>query len=513
MADQTDNTSPRIRFPILEPEQLRGLQLPFLQKGAPAAIQAETFHSMQHRLDEMLTALDARESDLYHVKVELAEARVSFQRDREAMHDMERRIIELEDIIEKQRMTINLQSRTISGPGPAIPRTKPRAMSCGFSTPEHHPFNQEGPRVSHFQHVFSQPPPKFGLASLQTQANAPAFGRIQAPPTSIAPAAAAAAGGGGGSAAFMSPIDRLNAFLPPLVPSPAVEEKLVAMSSLPAVAPEGSMVMEAASLNGKDFAAMLKALFKKTETFGQTYVSTSDATVDNAIDPDIQGFLQACSHPSALPTFQRDPKSRTLLLIKAINLYLVIKVLHICVLFGFDTTADSEIEQMLDLVFPAASANVRVIFYEAIRLQVNRIRNKPLFCNFYNKRKSENAKSLFGYIQHLVQRNHPTIWGDFVELIEEAHSLAIIMFSGPYEFHMRFAEVGDLFDMKTMCTRKTGGICDTMDPRTLMKGCYRVKLGIAPTIVFRDNAAPGTDAMPAIFVGDVLLMPPGSEAQ
>lgn len=288
--------------------------------------------------------LNATEMDLQHTRGKLEEARAAAQRDRDVIRKMENRISELENIVNKQKATISTQSKTIS----SASKSKHRALSFTFTTPQHHLTNgQEATRVSRYQHVFNNPPPRFGIGDAADSGSA----RNQA--------TTATGGGGAGSTArtsTMSAIDRLNAFVPPIGPKAAEEEKVVPLSSLPMNPPPGMMIMEETNFSAMDFGYKFHSLFQKAEAFGQLYINSSSGYTDNLIDSDAMVHLMLASHPDSVSALLADPTTRFVLLIKAINSYLISKVLRICVVGGFDSTADSEIGQMMTLLYPGMSA-------------------------------------------------------------------------------------------------------------------------------------------------------------
>ncbi|KAL2366806.1 hypothetical protein RJZ56_000137 [Blastomyces dermatitidis] len=469
---------------------------PYMAPNASGAYQAETYDAMRYHIDRLQGMLNAAEMDLQHTRGKLDEARAAGQRDRDAIRKMENRIAELEAIVNKQKPAMGAQSKTVA---PTSTKPKPRALSFSFTTPQHHLANgQEATRVSRYRHVFNNPPPKFGLGDLPTPNPA---GDNQATANVAADASSAA------TVPTMSAVDRLNAFVPPIGAQAAAEEKPVPLSSLPRNPPEGLMIMEETNLSAMDFGYKFHSLFEKSEAFGQRYINspTGYADPNNTIGSETMMHLMQASHPDSVSTLLTDTTTRFVLLTKAINLYLTSKVLRISVVKGFDSTADSEIGQMMTLLYPDAPTSVRALLFEAMRRQVNRIRNKPLFASFYNKRKNEHATTLFRLISPLVQRNHPNIWTDFVSIIEEAHSVALTMFSGPYEFQLHFADVGDLFDAHSMFHRDTALV--GRDPQTLMKKGHRVKLSVTPMIWFRNNATPVNEPMQIVNMGLVVLSP------
>ncbi|KAK2781604.1 hypothetical protein FQN53_000490 [Emmonsiellopsis sp. PD_33] len=498
---------------------------------APAPDQHQQHQQQQlqanliYTVDHLHSALRHKDSDLVRTKTELDMATAN---SREVLRLMEARIAELEELVSKQKATISNQSKAISAPrgngngngngsigssgytgnangngnGPAAGNgngyghgqgTKSRALSFNFATPQHHHHHgsgQGGSRVSRYQHVFNNPPPKFGLATPQSQ---------------------------GQSA--MSSVERLNAFVPSIGNSPGTgggggaEEKVIPLSSLPVDLPDGMMIMEEANFNAMDFGNKFLAVWEKVENFAKTYLlgapgnshgnGNGNVTATAAVDVEVAKSLVVASglEPAAMAELLGDPAMRHLVLARVMNYYLSKKVMHISVIRGFESTADSEIGQMIRLMYPDAPLTVRALLHEAMRRQVNRIRNIPLFPNFYNKRKNENANRLWSLIEHLVQRNHPAIWNDYVALIEETHELALTMFSGPYEFKFLFAEVGGGVDGATMVARDAV----VVDGNGNGGGESVVKMCVTPTIWFRSNANGMREAMQVVNLATVML--------
>ncbi|KAK2813758.1 hypothetical protein FQN50_000156 [Emmonsiellopsis sp. PD_5] len=518
---------------------------------APAAApdqQQQLQANLIYTVDHLQNALRYKDSDLVRTKNDLDMATANSQRDREVLRLMEARIAELEELVGKQKATISNQSKAISAPrgngsgngsigssgyngngngnGQAAGNgngngyahgqgqgNKPRALSFNFATPQHHYHHgsgQGGSRVSRYQHVFNNPPPKFGLATPQSLSQ---------------------------SQSAMSSVERLNAFVPSIGNSPGTgggggiggaEEKVIPLSSLPVDLPEGMMIMEEANFTAMDFGNKFLSVWEKVENFAKTYLlsapSNNHVTAATAVDAEVAKTLVVASglESAAMAELLGDPNMRHLVLMRVMNYYLSKKVMHVSVIRGFDSTADSEIGQMIRLMYPGISSipsplsiqyiplikvlytdaplTVRALLHEAIRRQVNRIRNIPLFPNFYNKRKNENANRLWSLIEHLVQRNHPAIWNDYVAIIEETHELALTMFSGPYEFKFLFAEVGGGFEAGTMVGRDAGG----MDGNGSGNGNV-VKMCVTPTIWFRGNANGMREVMQVVNLANVIL--------
>ncbi|PGH15890.1 hypothetical protein AJ79_02057 [Helicocarpus griseus UAMH5409] len=495
-ASVANSPSSTVSFPHLEPDppdkpqpkKKRSVHVTVLGGAPPGALLAEN-RRLQEQLQAKEKALQSTKGTLDLVS---HAAKASIENEHGIHLHLLQRIAQLEDIVGQQKNPDMAQSQANPAPPEYKAKPKPHALSFTFATPQHHMGGQEAPRVSRYQHVFDNPPPKFGLKNQDTPRSA---GNETASSTSPI------------TANSMSSIDRLNAFVPPIGPDAAADQMIIPMSAMPVAVPPGMMIMEGAEYNVMDFGDCYNNLFQKVEAFTKMYVNAPNGKYDSMINPASMAHLVKSSHANLVSGFLSDPTTRYVLLIKAMNLYIVENVLKLSVIRGFDSTADSEISQLIGILYPNAPAVVRALIRQGVSRQVNRIRNDPLFSQFFNKRKSENASALFSLIEPLVERNQPGVWTDFSDVIEEAYNLALMMYSGPYEFDHDFPKVGEFFDLQLMFNRDMNLVGAGGDAHTMMKNGYRVKLGVTPTIYFRSNASAVDEPVLLMTMASVLVTP------
>jgi hypothetical protein len=142
--------------------------------------------------------------------------------------------------------------------------------------------------------------------------------------------------------------------------------------------------------------------------------------------------------------------------------------------------------------------------YTAIGNQVSELRRKPGFDEFIQQRIRDNTTKIWRLVKPLMYEPSENAWNDLIALMTDAHALSLKMFSGPHEFKFEYANTNDTFNPNFMVNRDSQ-ICG--DPQMLMRNQYRVKLGITPTITFRNHTSAAAEPK-VIHYGGVLLRPP-----
>jgi len=94
-------------------------------------------------------------------------------------------------------------------------------------------------------------------------------------------------------------------------------------------------------------------------------------------------------------------------------------------------------------------------------------------------------------------------WDDLLLLMQEAHKLADVMFSGPDEYRLEFIAIGEPFQQSTMNSRDP--FVQGASNSDLEKAGAVVRLGISPFVTFRSNNAEGTIGGGNVMQADVLV--------
>ncbi|KAL4989227.1 hypothetical protein BDW68DRAFT_186611 [Aspergillus falconensis] len=495
MATDTSSSDPGSPGPSIQNEEIGYEQQPSYSLSDPSA------HLIIQRL--------RRELDDAHLRID---------RDTDVINGLHEKVTSLEELVKKQQITINTQSKTISDPRSLRKQQSQiqvhvqSAMGMGLFpiTPSHHhhhvhhqyqylgsgasgvscggglcvlqttpsPFdcatqNQtqvQTPQSAHSPEytpqngsVFDQPPPKFEIPP-----------NAYAPLTQVSPPGLVPSMG--------RPSDVFSPFTPTTV-SNDVDHTSPA-TSYGAVDCHKKMA---------DFSNRFQALMRMSEIFGQAHASLPNVFMDSHMDDHVKHYLMAISRGTKASDLLGNSATRGFFVAKAINWYLVEKILDITVISGFDTAADWEISQIQEQMTSTT--------------HITKLTKKPRFTEFNQQKINSHLHKLWAYIGPLghdaANQNGP-MWKDLHAIVSEAQSLAIDMYSMPLEYRFEFPEQSEPFDPHTMINRDPWVLAD---PSVLQNTDTRVRLGISPIARIRDNSQ-GPGEVQMVYMGHVLLKGP-----
>ncbi|KAL4939743.1 hypothetical protein BDV06DRAFT_32230 [Aspergillus oleicola] len=475
-------------------------------------------------------------SEIEELRRELDDARQRIERDTSLIDNLHEKVTELEELVRKQRITINTQSKAISDP--RVVRNKQQqqqqqsSMALGMypMTPSHHhsvnhcqypgsgasgvsssststclgngvsvihnstlsPFETQAPGPARIQtpqsmrsseafashcNVFDQPPPKFEIPLSSHRAH-----------TSLVPPG-------------MIKRKESKDVFSPRAPSTTNGVTTPALSASLFGAPDYHKEMA-------DFSTRFQALMRMSEVFGQTHANFPNIYNDSHMDDFVKEYLMAVSCRSRTSHLLEDAATRGFLVAKAINWYLVEMILKVGVTAGFDTSVDSEIEQMQrQMAFSSELSLIRHLMLTAIASHVTTLSKSSTFPEFIAQKTIQHLTKLWPYIAplgHDAHQNSP-MWADLYAIVAEAHALTLDMFSKPLEYRFEFPELAEPFDPSTMINRDP---YIHGDPHALKNSPEtRVKLGVTPTVRIRDNSKSATNVH-LMYLGHVLLKQP-----
>ncbi|KAE8149439.1 hypothetical protein BDV25DRAFT_140819 [Aspergillus avenaceus] len=419
---------------------------------------------LQQPADDSTVELKAQIKVLQE-RLEEAEAALKRLQDSSA-HDLNtismqrEKIMELEGIISKQKMTISNQSKAISQP-----------PKMGVSMPQY----------------------------LQTPSHlAPAASAMHAPASSCSPASHSHQ-----PEALHNPV---NTFF--------TVNKALEMSDCKTRNKSSHACVICHPVNSETNTWMLSVkfqnLFSRSYIFGQTYTNFPSIRCDSQLGSEIKEYLMTISDKLHASTLTGNPTTRFCMVAKAINVYLVHKILQITVAEGFDAAMDSKIAKFQECLGPDTVPAVRHLLLTAIAHQVQAAVEKPDFARFIHNKVCSHTERLWQLIHSFTQDPlYQSAWTDLAGIITEAHTLAIEMFSLPLEYDLEFPAVNTGFNPTNMvnCDMFIGG-----DPEQL-KNNTCVRLGITPMVKIRDNSTAPPEIRVAGFASVLLRPPPRRHTQ
>lgn len=148
---------------------------------------------------------------------------------------------------------------------------------------------------------------------------------------------------------------------------------------------------------------------------------------------------------------------------------------------------------------------------DAIGRHVLVLRNRPLFNEFFNKRTHDNTEYMFRLLAPFLNEISTVSWTDMANIMVEANTLALHMYSGPYEFRFVYPQSNHYFDPSYMVDHfaRPG---ETMEMQRSKVG-LPVKLAITAVPLFRNAHLEPTSKLHILHLGDVLLASPPGESR
>ncbi|KAB8274374.1 hypothetical protein BDV30DRAFT_237814 [Aspergillus minisclerotigenes] len=434
----------------------------------PGSLQELTRADVVKQLQIRVKATQER---LEEVEAALNRCREYSAQDIETISRQRVRILDLEDLVQKQKTTISNQSKAIADPKrvriwqstipmPIFPLTptqqRPIVRSPSSSTPSSaSPYSPS---------VHTLPPPAFDLSASTPQGK----------PSSL---------GENSKTSLSCKRDSLPMSIRSLGSSFDPETVIRLIST------------------------RLQSLFSRTQKFGHMYTNFPSIQFDSQLNPRVKEYVMSISDKIHASTLLGNPCTRLCVVAKAINFYLVHEILQPTVVKGFDAQVDMEINQIQEHLTIETPAVVRHSLLIAIAHHIQTVVNKPEFSEF-NKNNThsymEKLWLLIGPLTHDPLNQSQVVWMDLQDILTEAQALAMDLYSLPFEYSFRFPAVNEIFERDAMvnCDQFVGGI-----PQALRKDNTLVRLGVTPTISISDNSTSPADVR-LVGLAKVLLRPP-----
>ncbi|OGM46727.1 protein phosphatase 2C [Aspergillus bombycis] len=422
-------------------------------------------------IQPLQTCIKATQERLEEVEAALNRCREYSAQDIETISRQRVKIIELQDLVQKQKITISNQSKAIADPKRICIRQSTIPMPIFPLTPTQQRPTVRSPRSStppsaspSFPSVLALPPPAFDMSA-------------------------------------STPRDKLK--------------RLDENSKTSISRRRSSFPMSICSLGSpfdtetviRVISTRLQSLFSKTQTFGHMYTNFPSIQFDSHLNPQVKGYVMGISDKIHASTLLGNPCTRLCVVAKGINFYLVHNILQPTVVKGFDAYMDREIKQIQEYLTIDTPAVVRHSLLITIAHHIQAIVKKPRFSEF-NKHNihshMEKLWLLIGPLTHDPLNQYQVVWMDLQDILTEAQTLAIDLYSLPFEYSFTFPAVNDIFEPGTMvnCDQFMGG-----DPQRLKQDNILVRLGVTPTISINDNSTSPADIR-LVGLAKVLLRPP-----
>ncbi|KAJ9632927.1 hypothetical protein H2204_007495 [Knufia peltigerae] len=408
-----------------------------------AQIQQELQSLIQYRAMTPMSVVEGQQRD-----GEMSQLRVR-------LRQMEDEMNGLRDTIVRQQATIRNQSVAISNPRQYYPAPNATPTGCGDNPPQDRTVVQSmGPTMrSTHQTVYNHPSSvnPFGSPADRSSNN-----------TGNPPSAH-----GGGQRA----------------PGTGMQQPENNMALVPV-----SAVTSTATTINEQFACV----FGMVEKFSWSHVNFPSSHGDNQLNRHIkERFLQAAAPTQAFP-LMTSPATRYLLVAKVINAWIQDKVLRADSFRGFNANIDSMIDDAKNQVYQSTPAQVKFQLFNKIAAQMRELRQNAQFMRFVGKLAQDRGNELWQQIVLPLMHNKTSRdWDDMASLMEEAHRLAIMMYSTTDQYRFEMPEGSTLFKKNAMMVTSKQTMPNGMSTDQLEARGARVKLGISPRVVVKTSTPTG----------------------
>jgi len=131
------------------------------------------------------------------------------------------------------------------------------------------------------------------------------------------------------------------------------------------------------------------------------------------------------------------------------------------------------------------------------------LRQRPGFDDFFNAISRSRGNELWEIVKPMMHQKSSRDWEDLFELVQEAHKLALMMYSGAEEYKFETPTIGQRFQRATMIQRDPW--TNVNPPEQLEASGATVRLGITPHVTIRSNNAAGHVRSATVLPAQVLI--------
>lgn len=322
--------------------------------------QQQQSHAQDYEIDYLRESLKVTQDALHRMYIELEDSRVQIARDTELVFHLNGKVVELESLVKKQKMTISNQSKTISDPRLSRRQQQQQQQqgSGGVAVglvPMSTSAQQDKGQVQGQGQMLQSSPTHEGPYSSTTHYSA---GLFEHPPTPVFDISNGNAAIPNFSNQGQSQQHQVTLQAPP---PPLTYNQPLGLSPIwDPVAWSNGSPYAAAYLDPAtciaEFVSRLRELWAKTELFGQVHANTPNVYKDSHLDRRVKEYIMAVSDRNGASSLLGSPATRFFLVAKAVNAFLVREVLKVTVIRGFDVQADAEIGGIKKQLFPGESS-------------------------------------------------------------------------------------------------------------------------------------------------------------
>lgn len=307
-------------------------------------------HDLTLEIEYLRAHLHSTQETLQTVYMELEDSRARIAQDTVLIGGLQEKVLELQALVQKQKVTISNQSKTISDPRiirKQSQQQQPQQVAgCGNGavvpmTPQRHGQGQgqgQCQGLSPFESPYST---RSGFSGASGTSGVGVGVEYFPPPPMFD------VNGNGAVPKFPGQCqDQHLSEVNPL-PIPSIWDPLSWSNG----SPYAAAYLDPTTCIA-EFSSRLRELWTKTELFGQVHANVPSIYKDSHLDKRVKEYIMSVSDRQGASSLLGSPATRFFLVAKAINAFLVHDVLRVTIIKGFDAQADMEIGGIKKQLFP-----------------------------------------------------------------------------------------------------------------------------------------------------------------
>ena len=247
-----------------------------------------------------------------------------------------------------------------------------------------------------------------------------------------------------------------------------------------------------------------KESFSKLMNLAQLYafnhVNTPSTHKDNGMPKAIKERLLKAASPTTAFTLMSTPYTRFYLVTKVIVQWLLKNVFKYDAFSGLDHKIDSQIDGLRASIYHSTPAQVHFQILTNIAQQITQLARHTKFEDYLQHVARERSSQLWAVVKPMMHQKTARDWEDLLTLVTEAHKIAVKMFSCADEFRFEIPPVGTQFQPEIMMARDHHQGDQQQD-----RGTPTIRLGITPHVTVRSYSPEGHLKTSTVISASVLL--------
>ncbi|KAI9845910.1 MAG: hypothetical protein M1837_004446 [Sclerophora amabilis] len=253
-----------------------------------------------------------------------------------------------------------------------------------------------------------------------------------------------------------------------------------------------------------DYQTIFNVLYSAIEDWAKTFANVPNPKRDNSLPMALWCSLKRFADVGTISSLLERVETRWALVARLISTFLVEEILMIYVVMGYCEQSDKRFHNIaMELQKNPGGALKKQLMDEQATL-VKNITSTSDWTNHLNGKFNKKSSELYYLVTPLLTTSarDEVVRPGFNKFIRQGFDIAVTMYSAPIEWILKFPAAGEKFSSHIMVNedRDFPEAATELDRRHL-----RVKIGITPNIIKRDNSGPSLVVLTMHKAGALLM--------